>query len=203
LSSYSLSTGGSVSVRFTNGITVANPTLNLNSQGAKDIYYMGAALTDTELIEAGDIVTFVYSTQYHIVNILKNKKYVPVDEYEADAVVIAESFNDLNRRLADLQVNGSNNSLFADSVTFQSEAVFNNDVHLSSSADEDLGGIIYFGDKSSVWIGEVEPNHEAFLGENYSNWGGDDVLSIFAMGGTCIYSNTSIEGDLILAESGR
>jgi hypothetical protein len=62
LSSYSLSTGGAVSVRFNNGITVANPTLNINSKGAKAIYYKGAALTDTSLIGAGDIVTFVYST---------------------------------------------------------------------------------------------------------------------------------------------
>lgn len=71
LSSYSASTGGNVSVRFTNGNTVANPTLNINSKGAKKIYYKGAALTDTTLIGAGDIVTFVYSTYYYIVSILK------------------------------------------------------------------------------------------------------------------------------------
>lgn len=71
LSSYALATGGMVSVRFTNGITVANPTLNVNSKGAKAIYYKGAALTDTTLIGAGDIVTFVYSTYYYITSILK------------------------------------------------------------------------------------------------------------------------------------
>lgn len=60
-----------VSVRFTNGITVAKPTLNVNSKGAKAIYYKGAALTDTTLVGAGDIVTFVYSTYYYITSILK------------------------------------------------------------------------------------------------------------------------------------
>ena len=69
LSSYTLTTGGIVAVRFTNGITVANPTLNITSKGAKAIYYNGAALTDTSLIKAGDTVTFIYSSQYHIIAI--------------------------------------------------------------------------------------------------------------------------------------
>lgn len=71
LSSYALSTGGIVSIRFTNGNTVSSPTLNINSKGAKSIYYNGAALTDTTMIEAGDIVTFIYSSQYHIISINK------------------------------------------------------------------------------------------------------------------------------------
>ena len=69
LSSYSLSTGGMVSVRFTNGNTAKSPTLNIASKGAKAIYFNNAALTDTTLIKAGDVVTMVYSTYYHIVAI--------------------------------------------------------------------------------------------------------------------------------------
>ena len=68
-SSYTLTTGGITAIKFTNGITVASPTLNINSKGAKSIYYNGAALTDTSLIKAGDTVTFIYSTQYHIIAI--------------------------------------------------------------------------------------------------------------------------------------
>ena len=60
-----------VSVRFTNGNTAASPTLNINSTGAKAIYYRGAALTDTSLIKAGDTVTMIYSTYYHIIAIDK------------------------------------------------------------------------------------------------------------------------------------
>ena len=71
LSSYSLSTGGIVAVKFTNGNTASKPTLNINSKGAKAIYYNGAALTDTGLIQAGDIVTFIYSSYYHIISIDK------------------------------------------------------------------------------------------------------------------------------------
>ena len=71
LSSYSLTANGIVSVRFTNGNTASSPTLNIASKGAKSIYYNGAALTDTKMIEAGDVVTFIYSTQYHIIAINK------------------------------------------------------------------------------------------------------------------------------------
>ena len=71
LSSYTLTTGGIVAVKFTNGNTVSNPTLNINSKGAKAIYYNGAALTDTGLIQAGDIVTMIYSSYYHIISIDK------------------------------------------------------------------------------------------------------------------------------------
>lgn len=64
------SNGSIVAIKFTYACTVANPTLNVNSKGAKNIYWHGAALTDTALIKAGDIVTFMYDgTQYHIISI--------------------------------------------------------------------------------------------------------------------------------------
>jgi hypothetical protein len=199
LSSYSLSTGGSVSVRFTNGITVANPTLNLNSQGAKDIYYMGAALTDTELIEAGDIVTFVYSTQYHIVNILKNKKYVPVDEYEADALTISMSLNDLNDRLSNLQLgSGGGGNIVNGAMTFPNEIILNGGAHFVDANDSVFSGVIYFGDKSNVWIGEVHSHHGAFEGHNPHGFGSNDELTIFADGGLNMIGGARLTGSLSL-----
>lgn len=68
LSGYSLVTNGIVAIRFTNAVP-ANATLNINSRGAKSIYYKGAAIT-ADVIKAGDVVTFVYSGQYHIISIL-------------------------------------------------------------------------------------------------------------------------------------
>ena len=65
LSSYALTAGGIVAIKFTNGNTVASPTLNINSKGAKNIFYRGAALTNINLIDAGDFVTLIYDgTQY-------------------------------------------------------------------------------------------------------------------------------------------
>lgn len=67
LSNYTLRTGGYVSVKFTNAVP-ANATLNINSRGAKNIYYRGAAIK-ADVIKAGDLATFIYSGQYHLVGI--------------------------------------------------------------------------------------------------------------------------------------
>ena len=69
LSSYALTVGGVVAVKFSKGVTVENPTLNVNSKGAKPIFWHGAALTDTTYIKANDVVTFIYDgTNYHIIS---------------------------------------------------------------------------------------------------------------------------------------
>lgn len=67
LSGYSLVTGGAVSIKFTNDVP-AGATLNINSKGAKAIYYRGAAIT-AGVIKAGDIATFRYSGQYHLLGV--------------------------------------------------------------------------------------------------------------------------------------
>lgn len=67
LSSYALTTGGIVAVKFTNAVP-ANATLNINSKGAKAIYYRGSKIIDG-IIGAGDIAYFIYSTYYHLLGI--------------------------------------------------------------------------------------------------------------------------------------
>lgn len=67
LSSYSLTTGGIVAVRFTYDVP-AGATLNINSKGAKAIYHRNAAIK-AGVIKAGDIATFVYSTYYRLIAI--------------------------------------------------------------------------------------------------------------------------------------
>lgn len=80
LSSYSLTAGGVVSVKFTYDVP-ASATLNINSKGAKSIYYRGAAIT-AGVIKAGDIATFIYSSQYHLISI---------DRWQADIASKAAS----------------------------------------------------------------------------------------------------------------
>jgi len=66
LSSYNLTTNGFVAVKFTNAVP-ASATMNINSKGAKAIYYKGAAIT-ANIIQAGDIGIFVYNgSQYHLI----------------------------------------------------------------------------------------------------------------------------------------
>lgn len=65
LSSYALTTGGVVVIKFTNAVP-ENATLNINSKGAKAIYYRGAKIT-AGIIGAGDTAAFIYNgTYYHL-----------------------------------------------------------------------------------------------------------------------------------------
>ena len=71
LSSYALTTGGIVSVNFTNAVP-ASATLNINSKGAKAIYHKGAAI-QAGVIKAGDTATFIYNgTYYHLISLDKD-----------------------------------------------------------------------------------------------------------------------------------
>lgn len=78
LSSYSLTTGGIVTVKFTYAVP-ANATLNIAGKGAKPIYYNGAAIK-AGVIEAGDCATFIYSSQYHLISIAKGTMTGATDE---------------------------------------------------------------------------------------------------------------------------
>ena len=63
LTNYVLETGGVVAVKFTNAVP-ASATLNVNSKGAKSIYYKGAAIT-ANIIQAGDTATFMYDGTWY------------------------------------------------------------------------------------------------------------------------------------------
>lgn len=91
LSSYALNTGGIVAVKFTNSVP-ANATLNINSKGAKAIYYKGAAIT-AGVIKAGDTVTMMYATQYHVLSI---------DRDEAPVTSVNGSTGDVTLAAADV-----------------------------------------------------------------------------------------------------
>ena len=67
LSGYNLVQFGYVRIKFTNGNSAANPTLNINSKGAKAIYYNGAACP-AYMIKAQEEVLLQYNgTQYDII----------------------------------------------------------------------------------------------------------------------------------------
>ena len=67
-SGYVLRKNGIIAVKFTYAVP-ANSTLNINSRGAKNIFYRGAKIT-AGVINAGDIATFVYDgTQYQLISV--------------------------------------------------------------------------------------------------------------------------------------
>lgn len=66
-SGFNLVTGASIKVKFTVTNTASSPTLNVNSTGAKNIYYKNAAITAGYLV-ANKIYEFVYDgTNYVLV----------------------------------------------------------------------------------------------------------------------------------------
>lgn len=64
---FALATGAKITVKFTVTNTAENPTLNVNSTGAKPIFYRGAAITKSYLA-AKRFYTFVYDgTNYELI----------------------------------------------------------------------------------------------------------------------------------------
>ena len=68
-----LETGARIAIKFTYANSAASPTLNVNSSGAKAIYWHGAALASSQYWQAGAILDFVYNgTQWELIGIAKD-----------------------------------------------------------------------------------------------------------------------------------
>lgn len=92
LSSYNLVTGGVVVVKFTNAVP-ASATLNINSKGAKPIYYKGAAIT-AGIIKAGDMVTFMYNgTAYMLISI--DRWQSDLEQLNSNLIKVATSLQNI------------------------------------------------------------------------------------------------------------
>ena len=71
ITNYELVKNGFVAIRFTYDVP-ANATLNINSKGAKAIYYKGATIT-ADVIKAGSTAQFVYDgTNYHVISVVED-----------------------------------------------------------------------------------------------------------------------------------
>ena len=117
LTGYTIADGGIVSVKFSNAVD-AGATLNINSQGAKPIYYKGAAITNS-IINAGAIATFVYNNnQYQLINldtdveqVQNNKNNISLLETKVNttAAIISQTYNsaDCNMSVYLYQDNGA------------------------------------------------------------------------------------------------
>ena len=90
LSSYTLTANGVVSVRFTYDVP-ANATLNINSKGAKAIYFNNAKITDG-IIKAGDTATFIYNSYYRLISI---------DRWQNDIESLSKDVFDLKLAVGD------------------------------------------------------------------------------------------------------
>ena len=67
LTGFTLAAGATITVKFSNTNTAANPTLNVNNTGAKSIMYRGTTIT-AEYLAANRVYTFVYDgTDYELI----------------------------------------------------------------------------------------------------------------------------------------
>ena len=114
-----LETGARVTIKFTNANTGANPTLNINSTGAKKIFYNGAAITANDYWSAGDILDFIYDgTQWNIISSTNQDKKVkakyfdlvtPVSQEEDGYPLLFKNTNDSTEETSTVN--------FSDSIT--------------------------------------------------------------------------------------
>lgn len=72
-STFTLEKGARICVKFTNENSVAAPTLNVGSTGAKVIYWHGVALASSQYWQAGAVIDFVYDgSQWELVGVAKD-----------------------------------------------------------------------------------------------------------------------------------
>lgn len=96
LTGYELVAGGFVTVKFATAVA-SGATLNINSQGAKNIKFMGSNIP-SGLIGDGEAATFVYDgTSYHLISTDAIIKAVWDNER-----IYSAALNDLNARLVAL-----------------------------------------------------------------------------------------------------
>ena len=73
LNDYELLSGGSLKVKFLNKNTANNVTLNINSKGAKALYYHGKRVSSSNTWEANEVVEIYYDgTNYQANNVTGN-----------------------------------------------------------------------------------------------------------------------------------
>lgn len=84
-SDYVLTAGGSMHIKFNNGNSASNVTLNINGTGAKPLYYNFAAASGANSWKAGEVLEVFYDgTSYYATN-LKNQ-LDDLSKYVSDVV---------------------------------------------------------------------------------------------------------------------
>lgn len=148
-SGYILRKNGIIAVKFTYAVP-ANSTLNINSKGAKNIFYRGAKIT-AGVIKAGDIATFVYDgAQYQLISVAAN--YARQTDLPAiDTALSTTSTNPVQNKIINTALSGKANK--GDQVQFISYNMLyyalNDKICLFSNNDDTTRGIYFINNSSS------------------------------------------------------
>lgn len=216
LSSYALTTGGIVAVKFIFDVPcVSNPTLNVNAKGAKAIYHNGSPLKPG-IIKSGDLATFIYSTNYYLISLDRdfndpvNVGTLNTNNSTAQTVNSSESFSG-NINLHKVSKTGSYNDLTDTpniptilTVPITSTAAGGNIVYILGNGIQyaniitvlDNGGevILKYGDK--IYCLSKRENYSLTFSslqgddDNYSSFDIDSASRVNYHSGTIITSET-------------
>ena len=230
--SFQLSTGAEIIVKFTYTNTASNPTLNINSTGARSIYYNGTNIPASALA-ANRVYKFVYDGSYwQLVGTLGYTKTSEltndagfltsndvVDEvnqedklvtsnavYEyitEDEKVIASALNDLNGRVSGVETNVSENEI----VT----AAALNDLNRRSTAletsIESIGDLISsanLGDLSDVTISSPTNNQGLIYNSSTGKWVNGTISGGGSGGGDVnIIETVKVNGTALTPDSNK
>ena len=149
LSNYALVTGGIVTVKFTNTNTAANPTLNINSKGAKAIQYNGSATFTAGILSGA--VTFIYDgTAYQIISYNNmGASYLPLSGGTVTGSLILSKTQDLSGT-AD-----NSPALIVGTKTGEHLEFDGNEIHAKMSGTT-VGTLYINGEGGSVSMGAVD-----------------------------------------------
>ena len=165
-SSYVLTTGGIVAVKFTNSVP-ANATLNIGSKGAKNIFYNGAKIT-ANIIQAGDLAHFMYDgTQYQLLGIEPKNRTAASSGTAMSLVTTGEKYTWNNKstvsvtqtltsgtEIGKITINGTATSLYCnantDTKVTQAYSTTNNSFPLLMTATSGITSTSSRGDTTSI-----------------------------------------------------
>lgn len=134
LTGFTLATGATVTIKFTKTNSASNPTLNVNSTGAKAIYYKGSAISASYL-KANHVYTFVYNgTEWDMVGFV-----------DTDSDTKTSSTN-------------TSNKIFLIGATSQSSSGLTTYSHDTAYVDTD--GCVYSNGKKTLTVGATMDNIE-------------------------------------------
>ena len=103
---FTLATGAEITVKFTVTNTAANPTLNVNSTGAKAVYYNGAAIT-AGYLKANKTYTFRYNgAQYDLVGDIDTNTTYSLSSFGVTATATELNYVDGVTSSIQTQLNG-------------------------------------------------------------------------------------------------
>lgn len=145
---FKLVTGASIKVKFESENTASYPKLNVNSTGAKSIYWRGASLPKDQYWEAGAVLELVYDGSYW--NLLDGASRLPDDALSSDSTYPVQN------KVVKAAIDGKATNFFCNEVVLE-DGVLKLTAYSKS-------GFYLFTSSSDITIGSYELGAKTVIG---------------------------------------